>query len=233
MKRLYTLVIATLVITTNLVAQNLVYPQGQHVVATVLNENFEQWQIDVTTPTPEAITYKWTLISNSFPAWSYSLCDYTNCWVGVPPGSHLMTAITLTQAQNGIAGFFKLNLTTGPIYGAGVVKIYVYDALDINRGDTVSWTIDLPTPVGINEDVKAKTVSFYPNPAKNTVTFMNTSDQNNRIEILNALGETVLSQLALSNQRIILSVSKLNKGIYFVSFTGVNGIKQTERLFIQ
>ena len=233
MKKLYTLVIATLVITTNLVAQNLVYPQGQHVVATVLNENFEQWQIDVATPTPEAITYKWTLISNSFPAWSYSLCDYTNCWVGVPPGSHLMTAITLTQAQNGIAGFFKLNMTTGPNYGSGVVKIYVYDALDINRGDTVSWTIDLPTPVGMSESAQASPMSFYPNPAKNSLTFNNTSNQNKTIDIYNALGENVLTQIILQNEKLKFEVGQLNKGIYFVSFTDVDGVIKTEKLIIQ
>lgn len=218
--------------TSSMVAQNLVYPNGQHLVETVVNNSFEYWQINVTTPNPEAITFKWTLLLNTFPApWSYALCDYTNCYIGIP-NLGTMSAISLNQAQNfGTEGFIKINVTTGTNYGNGKVVFYVYDANDINRGDTISLTVDYS--VGINEIMNANLISFYPNPAKNKVQFNNESDENITVNIYNSLGELVVNQEIYSNQSSAVDVGKLNSGIYFVSFVDTNGAKQTQKLIIQ
>ena len=140
MKTVY-LSIISLAITSICFAQNFNYPIGQHVVDTIDQENYEAYEIKIETDSPEAIHYGWKRISNSFSNnWSYSLCDYGECHVGIPTTSD-MDAISLSQAENGTHGFFKLNITVGSFYGEGTVEIYVYDMNDFSRGDTVSWKL--------------------------------------------------------------------------------------------
>jgi len=234
MKKLYIFAITVLMASASSEAQNLVYPQGQHLVETIVNTSFEYWTIDITTPTPEAITFNWTLISNTIPAsWDYALCDYTNCHIGIPQ-SGVMSAISLNQAQNfGTVGFLKVNVTANLNYGNGKVVFYVYDSNNINRGDTISLTINYPNTVGINENMNQSLVSFYPNPAKNNVQFNNDSDENINFSIYNSLGKLILNQIVLSNQSSSEDVSELNSGVYFVSFIDKKGMKQIHKLIIQ
>ena len=138
-----TLYITTILLAASLfsIAQNFSYPLGQQLVEYVEAENYESYEIKINTPSAEAITYQYQLISNTFnPNWSISLCDYNACYVGVPT-SETMTPITLAEAQGGTHGFFKMNITVGQHYGTGKVSYYVYDASDFNRGDTVSWEL--------------------------------------------------------------------------------------------
>ncbi|MBL4625070.1 MAG: T9SS type A sorting domain-containing protein [Flavobacteriales bacterium] len=135
--------ITTILITASLlsIAQNFSYPTGQHLTEYIEAGNYESYEIQLNTPAPEAITYQYQLVSNTFhPNWSISLCDYTSCHVGIP-SSGIMTPMTLPAAQSGAFGFFKMNITVGQNYGTGKVSYYVYDANDFARGDTVSWSL--------------------------------------------------------------------------------------------
>ena len=214
-------------------SQNLVYSPVQHRVDQIASENSQEFQIYVTTPTPEAIQYKWELISNSIPStWSYALCDYGACYT-VIPATATMGAISLAEAQNGQQGFFKLSVTTGPNNGTGFVEIYVYDSNDINRGDTVSFLLNYSNSAGISAIEKITTFSFYPNPASETIEFLNSSAEEAKIIILNIKGETAYESTLNPNSQTTLDINYLNAGVYFVSYINSRGIKKTEKLIIQ
>jgi len=233
MKKVYTLFILSFLCLTGIVAQDLTYPLGQHLNVTVEDTSFESYMVNIETTVPEAITYKWTLITNTLPsAWDYSLCDWQTCYIFIP-NSSAMDSISLTDAQNGIKGFFSLAIIPGSNYGSGILAIHVYDAKDINRGDTISMTIENPNLVGIKENSAVSLLSIYPNPTQNKVTFNNKSFEKVDIEIYSAIGTLVMQDVSLANQSTSIDLSKLDRGIYFVTIVDNNGMRKTEKLILQ
>ncbi|MFT5969982.1 MAG: hypothetical protein ACI8ZO_000487 [Flavobacteriales bacterium] len=232
MKKIYFLVLASIACTPLLNAQNLAYPNGQHLTIEVRDTAYEAWQIDVTTPTAEDVTFTWDLISNTMPtSWDYALCDWTNCYVGIP-SSGTMTPISFADAKDGTVGFFKINVTSGSTYADTKVEFYVYDSRDINRGDTVSFSIQHSSPLGVQEQEAISLLSFYPNPAHNTLTLKNTSAKTLNIEINNAIGQSVLSHNVVAGATSSLDVSALNRGVYFISYSNTLGQKNTRKLIL-
>ncbi|SFT74676.1 Por secretion system C-terminal sorting domain-containing protein [Lishizhenia tianjinensis] len=210
-------------------AQDFTYPIEQHWVATVTNPNFQGYDIDINTPSPEAIQYNWELISNTFPsAWSYSLCDYGGCAVGIP-SSGSMNPISLSEAENGVKGWFKLNLTTGSTAGTGKVEIYVYDSNDYSRGDTVSWEISWDPQTAAIENNESTEISMFPNPANDQVTINGIGDYT--ATIYNSLGAEALSIEGKENTPF--DVSSLESGVYIVAIKTSTDEVLTKRLVIK
>jgi hypothetical protein len=84
----------------------------------------------------------------------------------------------------------------------------------------ISETLEACDPIGINDIVKT-TFTIVPNPAKDKIQI--TADSHfNKIEIVNFLGQTVLSQ---SNDKdtATVNVSNLTNGVYFVRIISENG----------
>ncbi|MDX2359780.1 MAG: T9SS type A sorting domain-containing protein [Crocinitomicaceae bacterium] len=227
MKKIYLSILAV-ALTLGVSAQNFSYPVGQNIVADVQNLNYEGYQIDINTPSFEAIHYEWEMVSNTFLAdWSYSLCDYGSCAVGVPQ-SGSMTPITLAEAQSGVIGWFKMNLTVAQYIGSGKVELYVYDAADYNRGDVVSWDITWDgSQLTINE-TEINTVSFFPNPATDQISVNAEGDFTG--VIYNSLGATVTQFNGSSTQTV--DVSHLNSGIYYMTVNTVVGVSK-QKLIIE
>ncbi|MCJ8291658.1 MAG: T9SS type A sorting domain-containing protein [Crocinitomicaceae bacterium] len=209
-------------------AQDFIYPVGQNLVETVVSENFQEGLININTPSFEAIQYDWELVSNTFPAaWSYSLCDYGGCEIGIPPTGS-MTPITLTEAESGIIGWFKMNLTVGQNSGTGKAELYVYDSNDYSRGDIVSWeyTWDAATAsltINMNDGF-----SVSPNPVSNQLTI--TAQGVNTGAIYNGVGQKVRS-LEFTNEHT-LDVSDLKGGVYIVVLETETGTI-SERLIVE
>ena len=68
--------------------------------------------------------------------------------------------------------------------------------------------------VGVQEQ-DAKNVSVYPNPANNTVTVQLANAAPAKVEIINLVGQTVISQNA-STEEVKMDVSNINRGVYMV-----------------
>ena len=80
----------------------------------------------------------------------------------------------------------------------------------------------LCSPTGVNEkNMISNLVSFYPNPAKNSVTILNESFTLLNIEVINSLGQKVRS-FGLEIGKKTIDVSDLNEGIYYVSVSENN-----------
>jgi hypothetical protein len=221
--------ILILIISAGTYAQNFVYATGQHRLDTVINENYESYEIQMVTPTPENITFGWEVITNTFnPNWSCSICDYSGCYVGFP-SSATMTAISSVDMAAGVHGFIKCNITCGLNYGDGKVEIYVFDQNDYSRGDTVSFTIHWPAPASAIAEHKISLLT-YPNPVLDQLIIENLSDINGTIVITDILGKKMRHNRLGAHAIEQIDVSDLRKGVYLVSVIGKNGIQSSKKI---
>ncbi|MFY8033208.1 MAG: T9SS type A sorting domain-containing protein, partial [Flexibacteraceae bacterium] len=112
---------------------------------------------------------------------------------------------------DGIELLSSNTLKTIPVQGDGV---YTFRAVTGGRISNSS------NPIVITSGKKSIATKFevFPNPASDKVT-VNTSGSGT-LEILNTLGQVVITQLATATNEI--NISKLAKGIYTVKFNGVS-----------
>ncbi|MBK8341907.1 MAG: T9SS type A sorting domain-containing protein [Bacteroidetes bacterium] len=86
-----------------------------------------------------------------------------------------------------------------------------------------SNTIAVFVPCKEGEELFTSNWTIAPNPATNQIIINNLSDISNEINtinILNSLGEIVITETVENNQQMIIDISKLPKGLYFVKLNG-------------
>ncbi len=87
-------------------------------------------------------------------------------------------------------------------------------------------------PEGIGEN-GLNSIIVYPNPAHNTLNITNPNGTELRVNMLDILGKTVISEQS-SSLKLTLNVANLDKGIYFVKITDVDsGKSQTRKLIVK
>jgi len=230
MKHIYGFIILSVCLIGSAYGQDFVYVTGQqHRIDTVINENYESYEIGMVTPTDENITFKWEIVSNTFdPLWSCSVCDYSGCYVGFPPTA-TMTAITASEMAGGTNGFIKCNITCGLNYGDGTVQIYVYDQNDYSRGDTVSFTIHWPPPAtAVEENVLS--ITTFPNPVSDQLTVVNQSPLKGQVNVTDILGKTVFTNRITAGETKKIDFSTFKNGIYLVKLTSDDGSTTTKKI---
>lgn len=208
--------------------QNFVYSPSTHVDGQITAQNFE-FNITVGTPNNEAITYKWEKIENSLLGdWDYSLCDYDNCYVGIPENG-TMKRISETDAQGGKKGFFKLAFLSTNTDGKGVVKVYVYDSADYNRGDTVTFT--LRKGLASVNSASSKSIKITPNPSTSEVNFQ-TTEANTQFQLVDVQGKVIKDENLVEAGTHQLMVADLPNGVYFLKFRS-EGVLRQSKLIVQ
>jgi hypothetical protein len=209
-------------------AQNFNFSNEQH-VDIILTENSETSDINFSTLTAQEVTYKWELVSNTMPAeWNFSLCDYNNCYIGVPALGTMIT-ITLEESENGMEGYFILNTMTGGVAGGGVVELYVYDAADYTIGEYVSWTVATEGFVSVNEVDAVASLDVFPNPSSDQLNIR--FDNSFTGFISNNIGQKVLD--IRGNQLASVDVSALQSGLYVISILSASGEVYNRQIVIQ
>ena len=231
MKKLYILLVG-LITSIGVSAQNFVYSNG-------MDQEFESTtlttavlDIYMETPSPQDITFRWEVITNTLlPGWDYSLCDYNNCYVGIP-NYGTMTAISMAEMGSGIQGFLKLNLDPGTDYGVGFVNFKVWDLAFPDQVDTVSFLLSYTDPAAGINDNDDLLVAVYPNPVSDVLNIKNSSNDVISYEIFNILGEVVYSSTVSVDNTAKVDVSDYETGVYFVSYFS-GDIRKTEKLVIK
>ncbi len=93
---------------------------------------------------------------------------------------------------------------------------------DITSGDSA---FDICLSVSIPEPSVQNTLLLYPNPAQNELIIGNGQMKIKSIEIYNVLGEAVLkSEIVNPKSEMIMDVSMLSKGLYFLRAAGKDGL---------
>jgi hypothetical protein len=225
-KMVLLVLVLTVGLTTN--AQNFKF-SGESEIDCEITTAVNEYNVVFTTNAPEAITYSWEVIENTLPAdWDYSLCDYTACHIGIPNRAD-MTRISLEESKKGVQGFLKINVLTAESNGNYVAKFYVYDSLDHDRGDTVTFNFSNST-VSITEINNADALSIFPNPASEIVYF-ETSEINSDVVLTDLTGKVIKQerfQLVGINE---LDLTGLQPGFYQITVRSQNWF-QSSRLVL-
>ena len=216
----------------SLVAQDTwTYSLGAHVEHTIPSEAYTNVDVNMTTASPENITFQWELISNSMPSeWVATLCDYTDCYTEIPANG-TMDPISAGDMSSGIEGYLKITCNPGTTYGTGVVEFYVYDQADYNRGDTISFTLHNVNSLSTPEETLE--FSVFPNPTED---FVNVSNQNNEVlsyGLFNIAGSQVLNGTVAALESEKIDLSALPKGIYFLDVKLDSGLNKTEKIIVK
>ena len=203
-------------------AQNFEYTTEQHVVDVFSDQGFVFYDINMVTPEPATITFKWQLISNGLPSnWNYSLCDHGNCYVGIA-GSGQMHTITKSEMEEGVEGFFKFNINPKS-YGGGKVFIYVYDKDDFSRGDTVSIDIYNRDLVSV-DPIGNKELAVYPNPADDVLHLDFAMGGEKTVQLFSTNGELVF-ETNTSAMDFQLNTQEFENGMYYLNVQTEEGTR--------
>ena len=207
------------------------YSTGKDVDEVIPSDTYSNVDIYMTTPTPETIRFNWEVVSNTLPTgWIATLCDHAACYTSIPDDG-IMDEISMSEATDGLQGFLKITCNPGTIYGTGVVKFYVYDSNDYNRGDTVSFTLTNLNSLNVAEN--ELNVSVYPNPVAHSLNLENNSHEALTYEMFNISGSKVGTGAIPSQTTKQLDVSVYPEGIYFLSLTLPSGARKTEKVVIK
>jgi hypothetical protein len=218
MKFILSIVFTFCIISSN--AQNFEYSTDQNLRIEVQGSNYVAGELKFVTPQPETITFKWRKLKADLPSeWTYSLCGYGTCHVGVP-SSGTFLQISETQMNDGKEAYFILNASP-KTFDSAYLQIYVYDQNDESRGDTVSITL-VNKGVSAIDDLNAD-ISIYPNPTTDRIELSLPTALNIETgSVKNTLGEEVMVlNNPTSNNSI--NVSSLPKGIYYIHLTSIEG----------
>lgn len=115
---------------------------------------------------------------------------------------------------------------------ASIAVIYVRAPLAIDGANEVFYdNISLFDTASLStKDILASKVKLFPNPAKDYITILSKNIQISSVEMYSVLGERVLSQNTLTNNR--LNVSGLSNGIYFMKINA-DGSTATKKVVIE
>lgn len=172
------------------------------------------------------ILLKWESVSiNLPPLWGYSMCDFGQCYPGIPAGPNTMDSVAV-----GGQGLLGLNIDPGNNQGSGVVKVFVYQNGFKPNGDTLTWYVN-SGPVGVEEISLNSDVKVFPNPATNKLNINSGAVEIKNAAITDALGREVLN-VSLSSHSNVIDVSGLQKGFYLLNLETADK-KMFKRIIIE
>lgn len=97
-------------------------------------------------------------------------------------------------------------------------------------GGSIYKVID-NTPMSVDSN-ELNNLVLYPNPAKNTVSLRSENFEIESVAILDLNGSLINNYNTSNNKNLVLDVSLLNSGVYFVKITAVNGMQSYKKLLV-
>lgn len=153
------------------------------------------------------------------------------CWAGscYPPNMDLSgSSTTIGAGESSDEENFSGHYIPAGVWGASYIK---YKFFDVNNEDTyVEFVAVYSATVSGIEDEEAASVSLYPNPAVDKVTFESTS-RIKKISIYDLTGK-MLSSTPANDTKTAIDISFLDKGLYLVRLDTESGTR-VEKLYKQ
>ncbi|MCS7027709.1 MAG: hypothetical protein NZ519_02995 [Bacteroidia bacterium] len=169
---------------------------------------FTSTQINMINQTSGTLILKWIRFSNSIPTtWACNLCDYNNCYTGVPSMGTMHPISGLTQ------GFIKLETNPFTYTGTGTVVIYVYASGAPTLGDTLVFNFTASGLTTVQEENQQKEEKILMLP--HLIQFQNV-DKLNILKITDINGRIVFEKTLLPYENEVILTNSLPAGLYIV-----------------
>lgn len=211
-------------------AQDFGYEPAQELYTDLETDSYNFAHIDIVPP--GGIQFGWETVENTLPdGWTYSLCDYTDCYTNIPDDG-MMTVISPSEASSGVKGFLKITVDPGLVEGTATVKFYVYNSADYDEGDTITFTFNHSSSLSV-DGLTAKTLTVYPNPASDYLYIENQTVDHFDFQLMNLVGEVVYEGAVQSAHQMKVDVSAFESGIYFLGYISKDGIRHTQKVLIK
>lgn len=153
--------------------------------------------------------FKWTVLTYNAPsAWELAFCDPNDCYFGLSASQNKNFKL-----KKGMGGEFKATFTFNNTSGTDTMRVAL-QSLATFASDTMTF-VPSTWLTGIKEASRNREISFYPNPAKDQLTFNYASNGPLTVNIYNVLGAQVKSFVhdgAVSH----VNISDLQNGMYFI-----------------
>jgi len=195
---------------TQIQAQNYSFsPTNKYIETLDINCGYTDFQVNIVNHKSTKLSMTWYLDTNSFlKAWDYSLCDFGNCFVGIPSG-HQMDSISI-----GSSGFLKLNFSPQGIAGKGLVRMIIYETSNPSVKDTVLFSFNVVTLAGV-KDISNPAFNIYPNPTNTYANIIFDQSKISQVVLYSLDGrEAMKAQPSVSGN---IDVSALPAGTYIVT----------------
>lgn len=165
------------------------------------------------------ILLKWERVFVNLPVgWTYTSCDNSFCYGGVPLGPNTMDSVSI-----GGQGFVGVDIDPANISGVGIVKIYVYQDGYYSQGDTLTWNIST-TAVGVEEISESSGISIYPNPTSDLLHIdFDAAKAISSAYLTDNIGR-LIRVIEISETTNLINISNLNIGYYNLVLETNNGI---------
>jgi large repetitive protein len=174
----------------------------------------------ITEPTPIVTT----IFMGSNPS-SFGSCDGTinGAANGGTPGYTYEWINCSTGLSTGI--------TSAPPASGFCAGTYAFIATDANGCSDTSGCLTLTNPTSIVDNTNAFEFNVYPNPTNGIITVSLEGNQDACMLLLtNVLGKTIGTYSIRNKLTIDMNASQLSEGVYFITITGENGIRKTQKL---
>ena len=199
----------------------------------------KQWDQAYGTPRED---YLVGLTPTTDNGWLFGGSDYSTYWVmkldglGAKQWDRTLTtgsaATSLTQVRTTVDGGYLLGgMTTSGVAG---------DKSEPSQGGELYgdyWVVKLASSVLANHPTTVNTtLTVYPNPARGSFTVQlpaNIPLSGLRLQLLNAVGRTVLRQEASATGTIKIPVETLPMGLYWLHVSGPQGYQARQRVVLE
>ena len=211
MYRLALLTFASSTIAMSVAAQSIfTFSPTDTVIQDIPDNSYTQIYIYEENQTGDSLTLGVEIVSNQMPtSWDGMVCIYGTCLVTFPPVGFTGEMAPIHDTINGY-----VRVTANPMGSteSGSISVRVYDMDNPSDADTCTFILNPNSGTSIGE-AETATVSAFPNPTTNVVSF--TSDENfNHLRIMDSRGRVVLNELFRSTTTKSFLVGQLPSGMY-------------------
>jgi len=221
MKSIFTLLIVLFAGQT--FSQNFHFEPTNELNKTIYTDNISDLNIDIIREsTVDSLYLEYELITNTLPEnWYQGYCDNHGCWGSLPESG------VMSPCFEDINSYIKLSIDPNDIEGSGTVEYYIYEVGNYSDGLLMTFNIDTPGFVGMEETAQNLLV-FYPNPAQDFIKLQSDSELE-QLSIYSMTGQLLKEHNNLNTFNQI-DISYLKNGIYLIKTINKSGEAFTQKL---
>lgn len=237
MRRLLGVLSLAILAVTAVQAQSYITLSADTSYATGSPDEIHKAEVVVTNNGPDGQNMTWVRVVNDKPEeWETSVCDPNLCWAPFADAPGYGWFQPAGADDDFYVQFDGRNFPDGPaVDGHGEVEVIIYSEDDsANYNARGVFIADLSGEVGFHSPDMDNQYEVYPNPAVNDLNILTSySNGVEQIQIVNLVGKVMLvQQWNKGTGKLVLDISNLPEGIYFVQFIGKDQVLKTKKISV-